>query len=90
LVPYLPRIIPSLFNLVGQVTKGTASTEEGDSEAKYHTYEAEEAEVAISMLDVFIDKLGQNFSQYVEEATKVKLISPAKIKIFLKVDRSSL
>lgn len=26
------------------------------------------------MLDVFIDKLGQNFSQYVEEATK--LIAP--------------
>jgi hypothetical protein len=64
LIPYLPRIIPSLFSLVGQVTKGTdrSTAENADDDAKYHTYEAEEAEVAISMLDVVIDKLGPNFA----------------------------
>ncbi|EAR88916.3 importin protein (macronuclear) [Tetrahymena thermophila SB210] len=64
LVPYLPEIVPGVFRLVEQITKKDG--EDG--------YDVDEAEIALAMLEVFIDQFNKNFAPYVESTTR--LISP--------------
>ncbi len=74
----LGRILPSLFelvrnvintelNLVNQPEHQTEEKEEKEQdETGINTFETEEAEVAIGMLNVFIDQLKELYSPYVE------------------------
>lgn len=66
---YLPRIIPSLFTLIAQVI--TKDNKVKDESTKINTYETEEADVAIAMLDVFITELCEDFKPYVEKASEL-------------------
>ncbi|EGR31191.1 hypothetical protein IMG5_116170 [Ichthyophthirius multifiliis] len=61
LTTYLPKILPGVFKIVSQIIKKDAC-------------DSDEAEVALAMLEVFIDQFGSNYVNYVEETTK--LISP--------------
>lgn len=77
LSPYLPRILPSLFSLVkivfdlhgGQAKPNSADTE-GKDEA-FHSYDNEEAEIAIHMLAVFIEELKDKFYPYFDTCTQL-------------------
>lgn len=62
---YLPEIVPGVFHLIEQIMK-----KEGAEEG----YDIDEAEIALAMLEVFIEQFGKNFAPYVEQTTK--LISP--------------
>jgi len=55
LEPYLSRILPSLFGLV-KIIFDIKKPQEAVS-TSYHTYDDEEAEIAINMLSVFIEEL---------------------------------
>lgn len=64
LSPYLPKILPDLFKIVENLVEGSIKTSNLDhlidpdddkgGEIKINTYETEETEVAIAMLNVFI------------------------------------
>lgn len=66
IAPYLPKIIPDLFAIVESLVESHIKTSnldhlidpEDDKEIKINTYETEETEVAIAMLNVFIKELG--------------------------------
>ncbi|CAD8204866.1 unnamed protein product [Paramecium octaurelia] len=64
---YLPEIIPSLFQLVQQVFK----VHTGTADEEFHTYDNEEAEVAIHMLSVFIEELKESFFPYFDSCTQL-------------------
>lgn len=74
LVPYLPHIIPSLFKLVTNVVETHIKLNSYDIEApdnaeeiakeSINTYETEEAEIAISMLNVFVEELKESYVPY--------------------------
>ena len=77
---YLNRVLPSLFNLVKNVINNelqlvsnpdmVPTTEKEDKEKKgtgISTYETEEAEVAIAMLNVFIEQLKELYHPYVQD-----------------------
>lgn len=74
----MQRILPSLFNLVkvvfdlqrGQLQPNSADTT-GDKDEAFHTYDNEEAEIAINMLAVFIEELKDKFFPYVETCTQL-------------------
>ncbi|CAD8079878.1 unnamed protein product [Paramecium primaurelia] len=70
LAKYLGQIVPSLFQLIQQVFN--INTKESNKEL--HTYDNEEAEVAIHMLSVFIEELKQSFFPFVEKC--IQLIVP--------------
>ncbi|CAD8128052.1 unnamed protein product [Paramecium sonneborni] len=72
LAKYLGDIVPSLFQLIQQVFNMNSTGSENGKEL--HTYDNEEAEVAIHMLSVFIEELKQSFFPYVERC--IKLIVP--------------
>jgi len=65
LVPYLTRIIPSLFRLVKEVFL----INENPELTSVKTYDQDEADIAINMLEVFIDKIGKNFLPFIDECT---------------------
>ena len=59
---YLPRVLPSLFIVVEKIVEKNiknATIEnimtEGGDESKINTFETEEAESAIAMLNIFIE-----------------------------------
>lgn len=54
---YLPEIVPGVFHLIEQIMK-----KEGAEEG----YDIDEAEIALAMLEVFIEQFGKNFAPYVE------------------------
>lgn len=75
---YLDRILPGLFALVENVIKEEIAMvngemekpeeedgEEAGKDKNINTYETEEAEVAISMLNVFIEELKELYNPYV-------------------------
>lgn len=76
---YLNRILPSLFALVQNVINNELNLvqnpgtkeEEDQKESKVgdsiNTFETEEAEVAISMLNVFIEQLKELYAPWVEQ-----------------------
>lgn len=77
---YLDRILPGLFVLVENVIKeeialvnGEVSKEEeeGNKDKNINTYETEEAEVAISMLNIFIEELKELYNPYVEKTVNL-------------------
>lgn len=73
-VPYLAKILPSLFRLLENIfTEPKADSEFVDKKEDINTYETEEVEVALNMLSVLIDEMKENFSPYVEIATKLVL-----------------
>ncbi|EGR29723.1 importin 5, putative [Ichthyophthirius multifiliis] len=67
LVSYLPNIIPGIYKLVEQIV--IKKTED-----EVEIYNSDDAELALGMLEVFIQEFGSNFSSYVEQTTK--LITP--------------
>lgn len=64
LTPFLPEILPGVFALIQSITK-----KEGNEEG----CDVDEAEIAISMLEIFIDQFGKAFAPYVEAATNIIL-----------------
>lgn len=78
---YLDRILPSLFALVENVIntelKMVANPvvdedkKEEDAADNINTFETEEAEVAISMLNVFIEQLKELYAPYVEKTVQL-------------------
>lgn len=62
LEPYLPRILPGLITIVERIVERHVKhsmienilTEEKGKESKINTYETEEAESALAMLNIFI------------------------------------
>ena len=81
LASYLDKILPSLFVLVEKVIQeeiamvnGALEKDEDDKEKddkNINTYETEEAEVAISMLNVFIEQLKELYNPYVEKTVNL-------------------
>ena len=74
-VPYLDKILPSLFKLLENIFSEKPESEYVESTKKedINTFETEEVEVALNMLSVLIDEMKENFSPYVEVATKLVL-----------------
>lgn len=73
--PYLAKILPSLFKLLENIfsePKADIDLTENKKE-DINTYETEEVEVALNMVSVLIDEMKENFSPYVEIATKLIL-----------------
>ena len=68
-VPYLPRVLPSLFKLVSEVLKNQGS----EDKININTSDTEEAEIAINMISVFVEQLKEEFSEYVETTTQLIL-----------------
>jgi hypothetical protein len=81
---YLDRILPSLFALVENVINNelkmvsspvTTGDEKKEDETAdnfgTNTFETEEAEVAISMLNVFIEQLKELYGPYVEKTVQL-------------------
>jgi hypothetical protein len=73
MLPYLNRIIPSLFNLIKEVTSNELPDADGDKK-ELNTYDVDEAEIAIAMLEVFIEKFDTNFEPFAKQATQVNII----------------
>lgn len=80
--PYLPRILPGLFKLVEQIVETRIKASpfdtlvdpaEGKDEVKINTFETEETDIAIAMLNVFIKEMGEFYLPYVERTTKIML-----------------
>jgi hypothetical protein len=81
LAAYLPMILPSLFKLVDNVIKTHLALNSFDldkpdeaeelTKESINTYETEEAEVAISMLNVFIEELKDLYEPYAEETSNI-------------------
>lgn len=80
----LDQILPSLFALVESVIStelkivNASETKPEEEEKKeevqnINTFETEEAEVAISMLNVFIEQLKELYSPYVERTVNLLL-----------------
>lgn len=79
----MDRILPSLFALVenvintelklvnGEIQNTEEKKEEDDIVDNINTFETEEAEVAISMLNVFIEQLKELYSPYVEKTVQL-------------------
>ena len=74
-VPYLGKILPSLFKLLENIfSEPKADSEYVETKKEdINTFETEEVEVALNMLSVLIDEMKENFSPYVEIATKLVL-----------------
>ncbi|CAK67710.1 unnamed protein product (macronuclear) [Paramecium tetraurelia] len=72
LTKYLGDVVPSLFQLIEQVFN--LNTTGSTNEEELHTYDNEEAQVAIHTLSVFISELRQSFFPFVEKC--IKLIVP--------------
>jgi len=75
-VPYLAKILPSLFKLLENIfsePKPEADFVDSTKKEDINTFETEEVEVALNMLSVLIDEMKENFSPYVEIATKLIL-----------------
>jgi len=70
LAPYLPRIVPSLFKLLKIVL---AQQTDDEKTTDIHTSDTEEGEIALSMLNVLIDQLQEDFGQFVEPTTHLVL-----------------
>lgn len=77
---YLDNILPSLFVLVENVIKEEINQinddakdipKEGETEQNINTHDTEEAEVAISMLNVFIEQLKELYNPYVEKTVSL-------------------
>jgi hypothetical protein len=81
IVTYLPAILPSLFQLVQNVIDthiklnsfDIDKPDEADEIAKesINTYETEEAEIAISMLNVFVEELKELYFPYAEQTATI-------------------
>lgn len=61
--------MPSLLSIIRVIFEENDDAEEGEQGGTTDTQN--EAENAINLLEVFIDKLGEGFSNYVEETIKV-------------------
>ncbi len=77
---YLDRILPGLFALVEKVIQEEIAMVNGEVEKEddennkdknINTFETEEAEVAISMLNVFIEELKELYNPYVEKTVNL-------------------
>lgn len=81
IVPYLPNILPSLFNLVKVVIDTHIKLNSFDidkpdevdeiTKESINTYETEEAEIAISMLNVFVEELKELYFPYAEQTASI-------------------
>jgi len=65
--------MPKLFTIVKDVFLEKDDAEEGEAGGTTDTQN--EAENAISLLEVFIDKIAEGYSSYVEETIKVFIFS---------------
>lgn len=70
LVPFLPNIVPSLFDLVKNVFSAQEKT---DEDGIVKTFDQEECDIAINMIEVFIDQFKENFQPYVPIALEILL-----------------
>lgn len=61
LTQYLPEILPGVFSLISSITK-----KDGEDGC-----DVDEAEIALSMLEMFIEQFGKAFAPYVENATNI-------------------
>ena len=74
---HLEHILPGLFLLVENVVReeieliGEDLKEEEDDGQNINTHDTEEAEVAISMLNVFIEQLGPLYNPYVAQTVNL-------------------
>lgn len=81
LAVYLPMILPSLFKLVEAVISTHLALNSFDinkpdeaeelTKESINTYETEEAEVAISMLNVFIEEFKELYVPYAEQTSNI-------------------
>ncbi|CAD8070471.1 unnamed protein product [Paramecium primaurelia] len=72
LAKYLGDVVPSLFQLIELVFN--INSTDSSNEEELHTYDNEEAQVAIHTLSVFIQEMKQSFFPFVERC--IKLIVP--------------
>ncbi len=70
MVNYLPQIIPSLFKLVAAIFQSENSV---DTEVA-SSFDAEEAEIAVHMIQAFVEQLRERYVPYVEDTIKVYIV----------------
>ena len=69
IVPYMDKIMPSIYKIVEKIFAEEGDNVEGGENV--NTFQHQEAETAIEMLQAFIERMKENFINYVEDCTKV-------------------
>lgn len=67
---WLPELVPGLFKIIAAVLKDEVQLDFED-DTKINTYETDEAELAIFMLNIFVEKLSTTFRPYVPQTCEI-------------------
>lgn len=66
----LPQVLPSLYKLI----KSIFDSENNPDVAISSSYDAEEAEIAVHMIQAFVEQLRERFQPYVADTIEVRFI----------------